>query len=81
MIENPIIFHHSRIWQDVYRSDKFVFGHFCVEKTDGNIDIHEALKDWFINDARWEDDIEPLAEQRAKAAVLRKRLGEQKYEK
>ena len=78
MIENSIIFHHSRIWQNVYLTDKFVSGRYCVEKTGGNIDIHEALQNWLINDARWGDTIEPSAEQRAMVALLRKQLGEEK---
>jgi mannose-1-phosphate guanylyltransferase len=70
VVDNSIVFEHSRLGPGVRLVDKLVFGRYCVDKTGATIDVQAAALDWLITDARHAVPNVPGAEHQAIAQLL-----------
>jgi mannose-1-phosphate guanylyltransferase len=70
VVDNSVIFEHSRLGPGVRLVDKLVFGRYCVDKTGATIDVQAASLDWLITDARQVLPSQPPLERQAIAELL-----------
>ncbi|WP_421655228.1 sugar phosphate nucleotidyltransferase [Leptothermofonsia sp. ETS-13] len=70
VVDNSVIFEHSRLGPGVRLVDKLVFGRYCVDKTGATIDVQAASLDWLITDARQVLPAQPPLERQAIAELL-----------